>query len=246
MAQEEPVEGRLDSQHSADQRVGAGGGRIDLPRSAHHRVQCDVFSRVVRSVRVKRTLCAHALVREENLDTRNSFRARERRPQVRRCDGRGGPSSSRSREEDFGAESVPCRLHSAPRHLGRILRHQVSIRLGGLWDSLSVEPRHASRASNPHVLGSARLRRHLVSVGQSEVEAEKVVVTHQTVKRAQLAPNGSSLTRGAISFFEFERTKNLPPRLKFVRISVNLNPSKKNLFPFCLSEAKLQNAIPPI
>ena len=33
----------------------------------------------------------------------------------------------------------------------------------------------------------------------------------------------------AFSFYEFERTKNLPPRLKFVRISVIRTSTKKNL-----------------
>lgn len=150
-------------------------------------------SRVVRSIRVERTLRALTLVREENLENlyagdSDSFREheRERQPQVGRCGGRERPA--------------PCRLHPATRHFGGVLRHQVPVRLGRLRHPFGLESHHARRAAHPHALRGTRLPRHLISVGQSEVETEKVVVIPQAIRRVQLAQHGSSLTSGAISF----------------------------------------------
>ncbi len=124
-----------------------------------------------------------------------------RQPQVGRRGGRDEPAPHRRRKDGHGAQSAPCRLHSATRHLGGILRHQVPVRLGRLRYPLGLESHHACRAADPHALGGTRLPRHLVSVGQSEVETEdKVVVIPQANRRVQLAQHGSSLTRGAISF----------------------------------------------
>ena len=46
---------------------------------------------------------------------------------------------------------------------------------------------------------------------------------------SHIKPAVSPWSFGGLLLFEFEKTKNLSPRLKFVRISVNPNPPKKNL-----------------